>query len=167
MWILQYLKSMGDNFGLVGATRKIEYGTVYRGAEPSYSRLIELRQKYGIRTILDLRRSVNQTEEEVRMRAAELRYYWIPMVDNDRPTDLSIKTCLDILQIRGNENIFVHCEGGRHRTSLVCACYLVAVKGWSKADAWKENEHYGWYGAQGHEPLKDYFFEDFQVGGRQ
>lgn len=148
MWLWQYIKSSGDNFGKINSK-------LYRGAKPdNYPELA----RRGITKVINLIDG-DQTEEQKRVERVHLDFVHIPMSDKEVPGTYTQKALVAALFSDGVK--FVHCKGGRHRTGLAIAMYRVLADGWSKKEAWKEAEKYGWYGALGHEPLKRYFFEFF------
>src|SRR4249920_4073497 len=103
-WLFQYVKSMGDNFGVVVP------GHIYRSAQPSA--LCELRDKYGIRAVLNLRDNAGPKERRDAEKAG-LVWHQIPMKDVEAPTPDQIRDALDVL--RSGVPVLVHCKGGRHR----------------------------------------------------
>lgn len=150
-WLSQYLRSTPPNFGQVSSS-------VFRGAQPDKHRLEELRDRYGVQAILNLRDD-NDPEEQAEVEAAGLLWYPVPMSDKAAPTDEEVRAALAVL----SSGVVTHvsCKGGRHRTGLICACYLVVVKGQTKEVAWQLNEARGWYDAQGHKPLRLWFEQSF------
>lgn len=148
-WVVQYLKSLGDNFGHVD-------DAIYRGAAPSDAILRKLRE-LGVQNIIDLRDG-DQSKAGDRASAAGFGWQQIALRDNARPNARDIEDVLVLLKCGAT---FFHCEGGRHRSGLIAACYRVR-QGWSKRDAWEEAEKYGYYSALGHGPLKDWFWNDFK-----
>lgn len=155
MWLFRYLKSIGKNFGYVTSS-------LYRGALPKKEDYRELKA-LGITLVINLIDDL-QIEQACDATRAGLNWVHIPMSDKHAPTKGQIEDVIKQLRfIRTNINQvgFVHCKGGRHRTSLVVAIYRVLFSGWSKEQAWDEARKYGWYGALGHEPLKTWFFKEF------
>lgn len=152
MWIVRYIKSMGDNFGMV--TPKL-----YRSAQPSRSKLFRYREDYDIQVVLNLRHDAGEKERED-VAAVNLVFDHIPMLDNAAPTYEEVRDALDVM--RCGLTVLVQCMGGRHRTGLMVAVYRVVEQGWSKEVAWKGAERHGWYSANGHRPIKDWFFKEFQ-----
>ncbi|MDZ4755784.1 MAG: dual specificity protein phosphatase family protein [Phycisphaerae bacterium] len=45
---------------------------------------------------------------------------------------------------RRNEPVLVHCAAGTQRTGGVVACFRMLHQGWSRDDALREAERYGW-----------------------
>lgn len=150
-FVFQYLRSYGDNFGVVIP------GLIYRSAEPSRDRLEEWASKYRLEAVLNLRAEAKDEEQE-EVESLGLKWLHVPMVDDVEPSDGQVRKALDYLRL--GKTILICCTGGRHRTSLISSVYLVVEKHLTKKDAWKLNSKFGWYGANGHQPLKDWY-DDF------
>src|SRR5688572_24515441 len=114
-WITQYLKSMGDNFGQVTPL-------IYRSAQPSSARLIELRKKHNVLVNLNLRDDFTQQDRLEILRVGIIPYN-IPLSDKEAPTVEDVEKALKILSTTGKDIVLVNCKGGRHRTGLIIACY--------------------------------------------
>ena len=151
-WLTRYVKSMGENLGVVTSD-------LWRSAELSAKRLRQLRDEQDVRLMLNLQDDLPREERE-EIAAAGIELAWVPMRDDAAPSVLSIKDALAVL--RRPELKLVCCKGGRHRTGLIVAVYRVAEQGWTREEAWREAEKFGWYSAFGHKPLKDWFFEVFR-----
>jgi Predicted protein-tyrosine phosphatase len=149
--IFQWLRSAGSNFGEVSKPLR-----VYRGAKPSSGTLKKL-SGLGVRTILDLR---NDEIGDAKQKAEQLGFKWvrIPLADDAAPSPIQVKEALDLIDMGF---IFFACMGGRHRGGLICAAWRVRSCGWTKQKAWAEAKKFGWYGALGHQPLADWFFNEF------
>lgn len=155
MWVWQWIKSSGSNFGEVTPT-------IFRSAQPASSNLRQYRDRYGIRSVMNLREDIGyESREQHEALQLGLSFKNIPMSDCDKPRHGDIEQALAALTFDPKWGWLVQCKGGRHRTGLVIACYRVRIQGWSKESAWKEAEEFGWYSAHGHAPLKRFFFEDF------
>ncbi len=153
-WLLQWTKSLGDNFGCVDKDLSI-----YRGAYPSHSTWEKLK-KTDVKVILSLCDGpIGDAHEE----ATEHGYTWIrvPMSDTDAPTESQVLTAVEYMR---PGKVFVHCRGGRHRTTLIVAAFRVLVQNWPKKAAWKEGERYGWYDALGHKVLRLWFEREIANG---
>jgi len=151
-WIISYLKSAGSNFG------EVVPGRIYRSAQPDSKRLVKLHDELGLQAVLNLRDD-NKPEERAEVEAAGLLFYPVPMSDHAAPTDAQIRQALDVLRL--GLVTLLHCVGGRHRSGTIAAVYRVTEQGWSKADAWKECEKFGWYDFGGHKPLRIWFEKEF------
>lgn len=132
---------------------------VYRGTQPfdeDYKGLKAL----GIKTVLSLR---NDEIEYSRQLAndAGLFYRNVPMSSTSTPKVESIQSALNIIRDPENWPVYVHCEGGRHRTGVVVAVYRVLVYGWDKKRAWDEAYKYDYYRTWGHGSIEDWFLGSF------
>lgn len=153
-WVTQWIKSAGDNFGVVVP------GRIYRGSAPDKDRLRELKDKYNIGLVLNLREGERHDDART---AARLGLLWahVPMVDDAAPTHEQISTALNILRDPASPPIYMACAGGRHRAGVVAACYRVVVQGWSEYEAWHECDKFGWYDSGGHKPIRLWFETQF------
>jgi protein tyrosine/serine phosphatase len=153
MWIFRYLKSMGKNFGKVS-------DRLYRGAKPSESDYKKFKE-IGITSVINLIDDV-QAKEAWLADKQGLEFFHYLMSDNEEPDKEVVRAFIKLIRENPNKVFFVHCKGGRHRTSLMVAVYRVVFHKWSKEIAWDESRDFGWYGALGHEPLKEWFFNKFK-----
>lgn len=154
-WIFQYLKSMGDNFGFVT-------DNVYRSAQPTKDDLKRLKANIQLDEVLNLRANLPlKYFDEANDLGIALDN--IPMFDDSPPSPKDVDQALHIIRENyiSRSPILVCCKGGRHRTSLIIACYRVRYNGWTKERAWEEAKKYGWYDANGHKPLREFFFKEF------
>ncbi len=87
----------------------------------------------------------------------------IPFSDTAAPAADKVKEWLDFMRTSdtGGGAIFTHCRGGRHRTGMLIGVYRVVDCGWTKEQAFNEMMRFGWYSALGHQPLLDWFFNEF------
>lgn len=152
LWIFRYIKTSGDNF------HEVVPGRIYRSATPSPENLEKWYRKFGVRTWLDLRLAKDLEGDRARNFAAQMAIckrlgierVWVPISDRNPTSDLDVQRCLDVLTDLSRSAVLVACQGGRHRTGLVCALYRVRVQGWKSKDAFKEAEKHGFYDAMGH-----------------
>ena len=149
-WLTQYFRSLPPNFGKVSPT-------VYRSADPN-KRLDGWIKQYKLEVVLDLR-DERDAEEEARVNALGLIYTRLAMRDDEAPTPALVREALKVMS--SGIVTLVHCEGGRHRTGLIVACYQV-MNGATKQDAWKNAKRYGWYDTWGHKPLRLWFENEFK-----
>jgi tyrosine-protein phosphatase SIW14 len=115
---------------------------LYRGGQPSEAGFQAL-AKMGIRTILDLRDKAEQSRLEKNMvEALGMRFIAVPM-SMHAPTDQQIDRALDLLNASEGWPVFVHCQGGRDRTSTVIACYRISHDGWDNQKAYNDARQHG------------------------
>jgi protein tyrosine/serine phosphatase len=130
---------------LQGPTGPARFGVVrdglYRGGQPTAQHLALLRA-LGVETIVDLRRG-SATAEEAAARRLGIRVVRFPfsgLFVADRELLVRI-----VAAVRGGGRVYVHCQAGRDRTSLVVALYRVLVDGWDARVAWqREAVDYGY-----------------------
>ena len=165
-WIFQWLRSRSkDNpFGLdVRNFGVVTPGRLYRGARPEPSEIQKIADAAGVQAVVSLIPDANEAlrAEQAAVLSAGLQWTNLPMSDRSAPDGETIRRWLAIVRDPSAGSVFVHCEGGRHRTGLVVACYRVAVEGVSKPEAWEEARRWGYYAALGHEPLERWFLDAF------
>src|SRR5690349_11473725 len=115
-----------DNFGRIN-------DKYYRGAQPNgrdYSDLAAL----GVRTVIDLTNDGRDDERGLVERAG-MTFYRIPMTTSDRPADASVARFLKLVNDPANQPVYVHCQGGRHRTGTMTAVYRMTHDRWTADQA--------------------------------
>ncbi len=117
------------NFGRVDAT-------YYRGAQPKAGDYVDL-AALGIRTVIDLTKDGNAAEAGM-VRQAGMKFYRLPMTTHDTPTPESIARFLRIVDDPANQPVYVHCQGGRHRTGVMTAVYRMEYEHWTPGEAVRE-----------------------------
>lgn len=122
-----------DNFGQINTN-------YYRGAQPTardYGDLAAL----GVRTIIDLTADGDQSEAGM-VQAAGMRFYRIPMTTHETPSTGKITQFLKLVNDPVNQPVYVHCQGGRHRTGVMTAVYRMTRDGWTADQAFNEMKQY-------------------------
>lgn len=140
-----------DNFGMVDA----EY---YRGAQPAgqdYGDLAAL----GVKTVIDLTRD-GRADEKGKVEQAGMTFVRIPLTTSDRPSDLAVKQFLSIVNDPARQPVYVHCQGGQHRTGVMTAVYRMTKYGWTEDKAYDEMKQYKFKTFIGHPELR-HFVHDF------
>lgn len=140
------------NFGVVVD------GKVFRGAAPSCGEIERLFLDRRVNLILDLR---SEAKDEIPARLAkEVRYVQLALDDKAKALDLkTIELAADVVMKAARSTdtrVFVHCAGGRHRTSAVIALVRHLLSHWQNDAIWKEQRSYGLYKEFGHEAYYDY-----------
>jgi protein tyrosine/serine phosphatase len=118
---------------------------IMRGSQPSAQDLVLLKRHAGLKTILSLNDN-QQTNEQESSTAGELGvgFINIPMSALDEQGPDKIKSCLDIINDKSRQPIFIHCQAGKDRTCLVMAAYRIKYGHWSLAEALSEMLLYGY-----------------------
>lgn len=140
-----------ENFGKVDEN-------MYRGSRPRKQDYIYLKNKLGVKTILDL---TDDPEDWCQEHAEKLglRYINIPLSDKNYPTESQVTALEKTVMDKNLYPMFLHCEGGRHRSGSVVGIYRIKAYGWDINRVYKEMKEYDWYTAFGHKPLKDFIFD--------
>jgi tyrosine-protein phosphatase SIW14 len=55
--------------------------------------------------------------------------------------------------------VYVHCQGGRHRTGAMTAVYRMTQDGWTADRAYQEMNQYKFEGFPGHPELKSFVYD--------
>jgi protein tyrosine/serine phosphatase len=122
-----------DNFGRIS-------DTYFRGAQPRGRDYADL-AAIGVKTVIDLTKDGDRTEPAAVQRAG-MRFFRIPMTTHNVPTEADLARFLQIVDDPANQPVYVHCQGGRHRTGVMTAVFRMANDGWSPDRAFAEMKQY-------------------------
>jgi tyrosine-protein phosphatase SIW14 len=136
-----------DNFGVIN-------DGYYRGAQPKGDDYRDL-AALGIKTVIDLTKD-GRDDEQGLVEAAGMKFHRIPMTTTDRPSDAAIAEFLSMVNDPANQPVYVHCQGGRHRTGTMTAVYRMTQDHWTAAQAYDEMKQFRFEGFPGHPELKDF-----------
>jgi tyrosine-protein phosphatase SIW14 len=140
-----------ENFGQINES-------YYRGAQPKASDYADL-AKIGVKTVIDLTRD-GKADEPQAVAAAGMHFVRIPMTTTDRPDPSAVDRFLKLVNEPVNQPVFVHCQGGRHRTGVMTALYRVTHDGWTADRAFEEMKAYEFEkGFVSHGILKTFLFD--------
>jgi protein tyrosine/serine phosphatase len=131
----------------------------YRGAQPEnrdYPALAAL----GIKTVIDLTRDGRGDEQSLVEREG-MRFYRIPLTTSERPSEAAVAQFLKLVNNPANQPVFIHCQGGRHRTGVMTAVYRITNDGWNADRAYDEMRQYHFEGFPAHPVLKRFVFDYF------
>src|SRR5262249_54366466 len=132
-------------------------GAYYRGAQPEsrdYSALAGI----GVKSVIDLTRD-GRTDEQGLVEHAGMKFYRIPLTTSERPSEAAIAQFLSIVNNPANQPVFVHCQGGRHRTGVMTAVYRMTNDGWDPNHAYEEMRQFHFEGFPAHPVLKQFVFD--------
>lgn len=154
-WIVRYLRTAlaGNEWGIPAPNvARVEAGRLYRSSAPSRDALERASDVLGIATVIDLR---ERRDSDLARDCAALGivYVPIPCSDTEGIPHARFDSFLFYARAPVRWPILVHCQGGRHRTGVMCMAYRVIVCGWTYEEAFNEAVHYGWYEERGHAPL--------------
>jgi len=136
-----------DNFGVIN-------DGYYRGAQPKGDDYRDL-AALGVKTVIDLTKD-GRDDEQGFVEAAGMKFHRIPMTTTDRPSDEAIAEFLSMVNDPANQPVYVHCQGGRHRTGTMTAVYRMTQDHWTAAQAYDEMKQFRFEGFPGHPELKDF-----------
>jgi len=129
----------------------------YRGAQPfgnDYADLAAL----GIKTVIDLTGD-GRSDEQAFVERAGMKFCRIPLTTSNWPSDAAVTQFLKLVNDRANQPVFVHCQGGRHRTGTMTAVYRMTHYGWTADQAYTEMKKYHFEGFLGHPALKKFVYD--------
>jgi uncharacterized protein (TIGR01244 family) len=139
-----------DNFGMVNEN-------YYRGAQPEGHDYADLAAA-GIKTVVDLTADGQPAEARLAKQAG-MTFYRIPMSTHDRPRPDQVAEFLRIVGDAANQPVYVHCQGGRHRTGTMTAVYRMTHDGWTADRAFAEMQQYKFGPGFLHSALKDFVYD--------
>ncbi len=136
-----------DNLGVVNEH-------YYRGAQPTSADYPDL-AALGVKTVIDLTRD-GRDDEKGLVEAAGMKFVRIPLTTTEAPAETAITQFLALVNDPANQPVYVHCQGGRHRTGTMTAIYRMTRDGWAPARAYDEMKQYRFEGFPGHPALKNF-----------
>jgi tyrosine-protein phosphatase SIW14 len=133
---------------------------VYRGGRPSVEGLRLLKERYGVKTVID----VSAPEEEVADEAGLVKqlgmdYLRLPMSIDTRPADDQILAFLKAVLNPDSRPVYVHDRHGRQTTGMMVAIYRTVVEEWGPKTAYREAKDYGFQPFYGNSVQKDYIHQ--------
>ena len=143
-----------DNFGQINEN-------YFRGAQPDSGDYQDL-AALGVKTVIDLTRD-GRRDERAFVEAAGMKFFRIPMTTSDRPDDAAVAQFLRIVNDPANQPVYVHCQGGRHRTGVMTAVYRMTQDGWDADRAYDEMKAYRFEGFPGHPQLKKFVYDYYRA----
>ena len=129
----------------------------FRGAQPDTRDYHDL-AALGIKTVIDLTRD-GRSDEAGLVQRAGMQFYRIPLTTSERPSEAAVTQFLKLVNDPANWPVYVHCQGGRHRTGVMTAVYRMTNDGWSANQAYDEMKQYHFEGFPGHPVLKSFVFD--------
>src|SRR5215813_2244831 len=129
----------------------------FRGAQPESSDYPDL-AAIGVKTVIDLTRE-GRSDEAGLVERAGMRFYRIPLTTSEQPSDAAVTQFLKLVNDPANWPVFVHCQGGRHRTGVMTAVYRMTNDGWNANRAYDEMKQYHFEGFPGHPVLKSFVYD--------
>ena len=130
----------------------------YRGAQPKAADYTAL-ARLGIKTVIDLTKNGEMTEAASVAREG-MRFFRIPLTTTDRPSNEAVDQFLKLVNDPANQPVYVHCQGGRHRTGVMTALFRLTHDQWTADRAFDEMRQYEFEkGLISHKTLKIFLFD--------
>jgi len=138
-----------ENFGQIS-------DVYYRGAQPKGDDYRDL-ASIGVKTVIDL--SNDQKEEGQLAQAAGLKFFRIPLTTTSAPPSAAVVQFLKLVNDPANQPVYVHCQGGRHRTGIMTAVYRMTHDHWTPDRAFAEMVQYQFKkGFVSHDALRNFVY---------
>jgi protein tyrosine/serine phosphatase len=128
----------------------------FRGAQPDNGDYADL-AAMGVRTVIDLTKDGREDEARL-VKASGMTFYRIPLTTSEAPSNAAVTQFLKLVNDPGNWPVYVHCQGGRHRTGAMTAVYRMTQDGWTADRAYQEMKQYHFEGFPGHPELKTFVY---------
>jgi protein tyrosine/serine phosphatase len=138
----------------------------YRGGQPKGQDYADL-ARLGVRTVVNLTSHDAEKNEKGMVENAGMKYVQIPMTTHESPSGSKLKRFLEVVNDPGNQPVFVHCVGGKHRTGVMTAVYRMTQEGWSADQAYKEMKDYNFGPSFFHPEFKSFVFDYHEELARQ
>jgi tyrosine-protein phosphatase SIW14 len=138
-----------DNFGRVNAN-------YYRGAQPEAGDYADL-ASLGVKMVIDLTADGDRSEPALAQRAG-MKFVRIPMTTHETPSAEKVARFLQLVNDPANQPVYVHCQGGRHRTGVMTAVYRMTDEGWTAERAFAEMKQYKFGADFLHSEFKDFVY---------
>jgi tyrosine-protein phosphatase SIW14 len=139
-----------ENFGRID-------DNYYRGGQPEGRDYADL-AAFGVKTVIDLQAD-GDAEEAGLVQAAGMKFLRIPLTTRSRPQPAAVAQFLAWVNDSANQPVFVHCQGGHHRTGVMTAVYRMTKDGWTADRAYEEMQRYGFGPAFLHATLKAFVYD--------
>jgi len=138
-----------DNFGRVNTN-------YFRGAQPEGRDYADL-AAIGIKTVIDLTQDGDPGESSFVQREG-MKFYRIPMTTHETPSAEKLSQFLKLVNDPANQPVYVHCQGGRHRTGVMTAVYRMTNDRWTADRAFAEMKQYKFGADFLHSEFKDFVY---------
>ncbi|MDF1661059.1 MAG: dual specificity protein phosphatase family protein [Planctomycetota bacterium] len=134
---------------------------IIRSPQPNSDDLKTLHQRFGVRTVLNLRgqKPGRSWYEDEKDGVERIGAKWVHMaVDSARrPSSEMVREFFQLVEEPANWPILLHCQGGIHRSGLMTALYRMQYQGWTAEDAIAEmDDRYFEWGIRDRSALKEY-----------
>lgn len=141
--LLGVMVGYAEMLGLKYPVKKYRFqvsDALWRGSRLNAAAIADLRQE-GFRLIVNLCAENNADSKPGKYYGIKTLH--IPIIDNTPPKMDQVMAFLNAVRDSSNIPTYIHCEAGIGRTGTMCACYRIAIQGWTAADAIAEAKQFG------------------------
>jgi protein tyrosine/serine phosphatase len=127
----------------------VESGRLYRSATLPPEQLADVVERYGIRTVVNLRSELENSrgswhEEQTRLLSdLHVEQVDLPMHTGHPPSDDVLERWLELIDDETRQPILVHCEHGVIRTGMMVSVYDIEKLGRSREEVLADFELFG------------------------
>lgn len=117
--------------------KEIEKGKLYRSSQPDERLLSYLKDLYGIKTVVSLRKSIGERE----IKAAKekgISLVHIPLTPFSGISKKKASFFLSLFQEEKNLPVLLHCRRGRDRSGIMTAVFRSYYQNWPEREVFKE-----------------------------
>ncbi|GBD35704.1 hypothetical protein HRbin36_00818 [bacterium HR36] len=129
--------------------RTVDPGKLYRSGQLNARGLQRTIQRFGIRTVINLREEApnphlagcSEAHLCQRLGVTYIFLYCDSLSDEQYQAGQwpeAARLFLDIVRRPENQPVLVHCQAGLHRTGVLCAVYRMRAQNWPPEAAWQE-----------------------------
>ncbi len=112
---------------------------LYRGAQPTEKGFLELKEKFHMDIVVNLRNEERESEAEGRLvNKLGMCYVSMRWDPAQAPDTGLVARFLQVISNNPDKKIFVHCHYGADRTSVMVAAFRLAMQAWTKTQAFEE-----------------------------
>eukprot|EP00039_Didymoeca_costata_P007686 m.102726 g.102726 ORF g.102726 m.102726 type:complete len:233 (-) comp13783_c0_seq6:185-883(-) len=117
----------------------IEKGVVLGRLPRSLEDVKELKDKASVSAIVTFNEPWETYLKPEDIKASGIRSLVLPTPDYNAPNLNDLKRAVEFMvqEIDSGGTVYVHCNGGKGRSSVATISYLMQVKGWSKEESYK------------------------------
>jgi protein tyrosine/serine phosphatase len=149
-WRLWLAGLVGSRYDGLTHFHVVTPGVLMRCGQPRVRDLEQIRDQYGLRTIVCARGGTRHPlrgrwfrKERAYCEQAGIRLEHMPFSDAATPPEEVFERFLTLVQQAERRPVLVHCEQGFHRTGMLCAAYRIRVENWPLERALEEMRAFG------------------------
>lgn len=95
---------------------------LWRSAQPNEESIVRMK-KYGLKTIVNLRKETTDSWEKNMAHRLGLNYFYFPMDGTVTPEKSQVEEVLKTISDPSLKPVLIHCLGGKDRTGTIIAIY--------------------------------------------